>query len=46
MASTTYFRKPPGRAPLCNLFLATLQRFGVETQEFALSSGTLRGLEV
>lgn len=35
-----------GRAPLCNLFLAMLQRFGVETQKFALSSGTLRGLEV
>ncbi len=34
-----------GRAPLSNLYLAMLQRFGVETNKFALSSGTLRGLE-
>jgi Protein of unknown function (DUF1552) len=35
-----------GRAPLSNLFLSMLQRFGVETQKFALSSGTLRDLEL
>jgi hypothetical protein len=35
----------PGHAPLSNLYLVMLQRFGVETQKFALSSGTLRGLE-
>ena len=34
-----------GRAPLCNLFLTMLQRFGVETARFGLSTGTLRGLE-
>jgi len=34
-----------GRAPLSNLFLTMLQRFGVATNKFALSSGTLRGLE-
>ena len=31
--------------PLCNLFLTMLQQFGVETDRFAVSSGTLRGLE-
>jgi hypothetical protein len=35
----------PGRAPLCNLFLTMLQRFGLQTNKFAVSSGTLRGLE-
>ena len=35
-----------GRAPLSNLYLTMLQRFGVETKKFALSSGTLRGLEL
>ena len=29
----------PGRAPLSNLFLTMLQRFGLETRKFALSSG-------
>jgi len=36
----------PGRAPLSNLFLSMLHRFGVETQKFALSTGTLRDLEL
>lgn len=31
--------------PLCNLFLSMLQRFGVKTNRFALSSGPLKGLE-
>ena len=35
-----------GKVPLSNLFLSMLQRFGVETEKFALSKGTLRGLEV
>ncbi|MSU51288.1 MAG: DUF1552 domain-containing protein, partial [Opitutus sp.] len=38
--------KGPGRVPLCNLYLSMLQRFGVETDRFGLSTGTLRGLEV
>jgi hypothetical protein len=35
-----------GRAPLCNLFLSMLQRFGVPCNRFGLSTGTLTGLEV
>lgn len=31
--------------PACNLFVSMLQRFGVETDKFNLSSGTLTGLE-
>ena len=34
----------PGRQPLSNLFVSLLQRFGVEQQKFALSTGTLRGI--
>lgn len=34
------------RLPLSNLYVSMLQRFGVETDRFATSSGTLRGLEV
>ncbi len=34
----------PNRQPLSNLFLSVLQRFGVEQQKFALSTGTLRGI--
>lgn len=34
----------PGRQPLSNLFVTMLQRFGVEQQKFALSTGTLRGI--
>lgn len=34
----------PGRAPLCNLFVSMLQRFGVETDHFGTSTGTLTGL--
>lgn len=34
------------RVPLCNLYLSLLQRFGVETDFFGTSSGTLTGLEV
>jgi len=32
--------------PLANLYLTLLQRFGVETNRFALSTGTLRGLDL
>ncbi|MCI0535132.1 MAG: DUF1552 domain-containing protein [Verrucomicrobiales bacterium] len=35
-----------GRTQLCNLYLTLLQRFGVETDRFGLSTGTLSGLEV
>ena len=34
------------RVPLSNLYLSLLQHFGVETDRFALSTGTLRGLEL
>jgi len=34
-----------GRTQLSNLFLSMLQHFGVETQRFGLSTGTLTGLE-
>ena len=33
------------RIPLCNLFVTMLQQFGVETDRFSMSSGTLSGLE-
>jgi len=33
-----------GRVPLCNLYLSLLQRFGVETDRFGTSNGTLPGL--
>ena len=35
-----------GRVPLCNLYLSLLQRFGVETDRFGTSNGTLSGLEL
>jgi len=35
-----------GRVPLSNLYLTLLQRFGVDTNRFALSTGTLRGLDL
>lgn len=34
------------RVPLCNLYVSMLQRFGVETDYFCSSTGTLSGLEV
>jgi hypothetical protein len=34
------------RVPLCNLFVSMLQRFGVETDSFSTSTGTLNGLEI
>ncbi len=33
-----------GRVPLCNLYLSLLQRFGVETDRFGVSTGTFAGL--
>ena len=33
------------RVPLCNMYLSMLQRFGVETETFGTSTGTLTGLE-
>jgi hypothetical protein len=32
--------------PLPNLFVSMLQRFGIETDKFATSTGTMRGLEL
>jgi Protein of unknown function (DUF1552) len=37
--------KGAGRVPLNNLYLSLLQDFGVETNRFGPSTGTLRGLE-
>ena len=34
----------PNKQPLSNLFVSMLQRFGIEQQKFALSTGTLRGI--
>lgn len=39
-----YPEKGLGRVPLCNLYLSMLQRFGVETPRFGLSTGTMRDL--
>jgi len=33
------------RVPLCNLYLSMLQQFGVETDSFSTSAGTLSGLD-
>ena len=33
-------------APLPNLFVTMLQRLGIETDKFASSTGTIRGLEM
>jgi hypothetical protein len=37
--------EPRRRVPLCNLYLTMLQQFGLETDSFSVSSGTLSGLE-
>jgi hypothetical protein len=34
------------RVPLSNLFVSLLQNFGVETDEFSTSTGTINGLEL
>jgi Protein of unknown function (DUF1552) len=41
-----YPAAPRRRVPLCNLYLSMLQRFGVETDRFSASTGTLSGLEL
>lgn len=41
-----YPDKGLGRVPLCNLYLSLLHRFGVETNRFGLSTGTMRDLEL
>jgi hypothetical protein len=41
-----YPAEPRRRVPLCNLYLSMLQQFGVETDRFSMSSGTLTGLEL
>lgn len=40
-----YPTKGHDRIPLSNLYLTMLQQFGVETDRFSVSSGTLRGFE-
>ena len=42
----SYPRESRRRVPLCNLFVSMLQQFGVETDRFATSTGTLTGLEL
>jgi hypothetical protein len=41
----TFDSKDKNRPPLTNLYLSMLQKFGVETERFATSTGTLRGLQ-
>jgi hypothetical protein len=41
-----YPDEPRRRVPLCNLYVSMLQRFGLETDRFSMSTGTLSGLEV
>ena len=41
-----YPKETRKRVPLCNLYVSMLQRFGVETDRFSTSTGTLTGLEV
>lgn len=41
-----HIRFEKNSTPLCNLYVSMLQRFGVETDQFNLSTGTLTGLEV
>ena len=36
--------KSTHKPPLTNLFVSMLQQFGIETESFATSTGTLRGL--
>jgi hypothetical protein len=43
--SMWFEKKEANRPPLTNLYLSLLQRFGVETERFSTSTGTLRGLE-
>lgn len=37
---------PDNPPPLCNLYVSMLQRLGIETDQFASSTGTLNGLEM
>lgn len=39
-------RSSNAQTPACNLFLSMLQRFGLETDHFNTSTGTLTGLEL
>jgi Protein of unknown function (DUF1552) len=41
-----YPSKTKQKVPLCNLFVSMLQNFGVETDQFSNSTGTLTGLEL
>ena len=35
-----------GKTQLCNLYLSLLHRFGVETNRFGISTGTLTGFDL
>jgi hypothetical protein len=35
-----------GRVPLCNLYLSLLHQFGVETERFGTSTGSMRDLQL
>ena len=35
---------PHNNTPLCNVFVSMLQKMGIETDQFASSTGTLTGL--
>ncbi len=41
-----YPSEPRRRVPLSNLYVSMLQQFGVETDRFSGSTGTLTGLEL
>ena len=41
----SYPKENRRRVPLCNLFVSLLQQFGVETDRFGTSTGSLTGLE-
>jgi hypothetical protein len=40
----SFDKQSPHRPPLTNLYVSMLQKFGIETDRFATSTGTLRGL--
>jgi hypothetical protein len=42
----TYPKEQGKRVPLCNLYVSILQQFGLETDRFGTSTGTLRDFEV
>lgn len=45
-SGTLWFEKNSNRPPLTNLYLTLLHRFGIPTEQFSTSTGTLTGLEL